>query len=73
MRHVDQLRQMLDCARSAEVQAIRITPRGSIKQRHVAKSASRWCLNQLADETRYKEELERIIAEWYEVASRYGN
>jgi bacterioferritin len=68
VRHVNQPRQMLDCALSAEVQAIAdYTTR--IRQ---AESCGELGLkvaldNQLADETRHKEELERIIAGWYEI------
>lgn len=68
--HVNQPRQMLDCALSAEVQAIAdYTTR--IRQ---AEACGELGLkveleNQLADETRHKEELERIIAGWYEADS----
>lgn len=65
--HADQPRQMLDRALSAETQAIAdYTTR--IRQ---AEAAGELGLkveleSHLADETRHKEELERIIAGWYE-------
>ena len=65
---MNQPRQMLDCALIAEVQAI-----GDYTARiHQAEQCGELGLkvaleNQLADETRHKEEIERIIAGWYEV------
>lgn len=66
--HVNQPRQMLDCALNAEVDAIA----GYTKRIRQAAACGELGLkveleNQLADETRHKEELERIIAGWYEV------
>lgn len=68
VRHVNQPRQMLDCALSAEIQAIadyttRIGQAASCGELGLKVELE----NQLADETRHKEELERIIAGWYEV------
>ena len=64
--HVHQPRQMLDCALSAEVQAIadyttRIDQATACGELGLKVELE----NQLADETRHKEELERIIAGWY--------
>jgi bacterioferritin len=67
--HANRARQMLDCALSAEVQAIAdYTTR--IGQAEVCGELGLKVEleNQLADETRHKEELERIIAGWDEVA-----
>jgi bacterioferritin len=63
--HVNQPRQMLDCALSAEVEAIadyttRIVQAGACGEVGLKVELE----NQLADETRHKEELERIIAGW---------
>ncbi len=68
VRHVDQPRQMLDCALSAEVQAI-VDYTTRIRQAETCGELGLKVVleNQLADETRHKEELERIIAGWYEV------
>lgn len=69
--HADQPRQMLDCALNAEVQAI-VDYTMRIRQ---AESCGELGLkvaleNQLADETRHREELERIIAGWREFSSK---
>jgi bacterioferritin len=66
--HVTQQRQMLECALSAEVQAIadytaRIVQAGICKEIGLRVELE----NQLAGETRHKEELERIIAGWLEI------
>jgi len=68
--HANQPRQMLDCAWSAEVQAIadyasRIG-QAAVCGEHGLKVELE---NQLADETRHKDELERIIAGWYEAGA----
>jgi bacterioferritin len=65
--HVHQPRQMLDCALAAEVQAIadyttRIGQAEACGELGIKVALE----NQLADETRHKEELERIIAGWCE-------
>ena len=68
--HVDQPRQMLDRALDAEVKAIAdYTTR--IGQAEVCGELGLKVAleNQLADETRHKEELERIIAGWYAFGS----
>ena len=66
VRHVNQPRQMLDCALSAEVQAIAdYTIRIGQAQACGELGLKFQLENQLADETRHKEELERIIAGWY--------
>jgi bacterioferritin len=73
--HVDQPRQMLDSALDAEVKAIanytaRIGQAGVCGELGLKVQLE----TQLADETRHKEELERIIAGWYEFGSeRAGN
>lgn len=64
--HVNQPRQMLDCALDAEIQAIadyttRIGQAAACGELGLKVELE----NQLADETRHKEELERIIAGWY--------
>jgi len=67
--HASRARQMLDCALSAEVQAIAdYTTR--IGQAEVCGELGLKVEleNLLADETRHKEELERIIVGWDEVA-----
>jgi bacterioferritin len=61
-------RQMLDCALNAEIEAIA----GYTTRIRQAEKCGELGLkvaleNQLADETRHKEEIERIIAGWYEV------
>jgi len=66
--HVNHPRQMLDCALSAEVQAIadyttRIGQAATCGEIGLKVELE----NQLADETRHKEEIERIIAGWYEI------
>src|SRR3984957_3431977 len=66
--HVSQPRQMLDCALDAEIQAIadyttRIGQAGLCGELGLKVALE----NQLADETRHKEEIERIIEGWYEV------
>ena len=66
--HVDQPRQMLDCALSAEIQAIadyttRIGQAEACGELGLKVNLE----SQLADETRHKEEIERIIAGWYEI------
>jgi bacterioferritin len=67
VRHVSQPRQMLDCALSAEVQAIAdYTTRIGQAQACGELGLKVALENQLADETRHKEELERIIAGWHE-------
>ncbi len=68
--HVNQPREMLDCALSAEVQAIadyttRIGQAAACGELGLKVALE----NQLADETRHKEELERIIAGWCEFFS----
>ena len=66
--HVNQPRQMLDSALSAEVQAIAdYTTRIGQAQVCGELGLKVELENLLADETRHKEELERIIAGWYEV------
>ena len=66
--HVNQPRQMLDCALSAEVQAIADYTTRIGQAEACGEIGLKVALeNQLADETRHKEELERIIAGWYEV------
>lgn len=66
--HVNQPRQMLDCALSAEVQAIAdYTTRIGQAERCGELGLKVALENQLADETRHKEEIERIIAGWFEV------
>jgi bacterioferritin len=66
--HVNQPRQMLDCALSAEVQAIADYTTRIGQAELCGELGLKVALeNQLADETRHKEELERIIAGWYEV------
>jgi bacterioferritin len=66
--HVSQPRQMLDCALDAEIQAIadyttRIGQAEACGEIGLKVSLE----TQLADETRHKEELERIIAGWYDM------
>ena len=66
--HVSQPREMLDHALAAETQAIadytaRIRQAEAIGEIGLKVSLE----NQLADETRHKEEIERIIEGWYEV------
>ena len=66
--HVDQPRQMLDCALSAEIQAIADYTTRIGQAEACGEIGLKVALeNQLADETRHKEEVERIIAGWYEV------
>ena len=68
VRHVDQPRQMLDCALSAEVQAIADYTTRIGQAETCGELGLKVALeNQLADETRHKEEIERIIAGWYEI------
>jgi len=69
VRHVTQPLQMLECALNAEEQAIA----GYTMRIRQAETCGELGLkvaleNQLADETRHKEELERVIAGWYEMA-----
>lgn len=64
--HVDGPRAMLECALSAEIQAIA----DYTKRIGQAESCGELGLkvnleNHLADETRHKEELERILSGWY--------
>jgi bacterioferritin len=66
--HVNHARQMLDCALSAEVQAIAAYSTRICQAEACGEIGLKVELeNQLADETRHKEEIERIIAGWYEV------
>jgi bacterioferritin len=66
--HVSQARQMLDCALAAEKQAIAdYTTRIGQAQACGELGLKVALENQLADETRHKEEIERIIEGWYEV------
>jgi bacterioferritin len=68
VRHVNQPRQMLDCALSAEAQAIAdYTTRIGQAQACGELGLKVELENQLADETRHKEEIERILEGWYEV------
>ena len=68
VKHVNQPRQMLDCALSAEIQAIAdYTSRISQAQLCGELGLKVQLENQLADETRHREELERIIAGWQEM------
>ncbi len=65
--HVNQPREMLDCALSAEVQAIADYTTRIAQAEACGELGLKVALeNQLADETRHKEELERIIAGWCE-------
>jgi len=67
--HASQPREMLNCALSAEIQAIAdYTTR--ISQAEACGEIGLKVLleTQLADETRHKEEIERIIAGWCEAA-----
>src|ERR1700722_431201 len=66
--HVTQARQMLDCALTAEVQAIADYTTRIGQAEACGEIGLKVALeNQLADETRHKEEIERIIEGWYEV------
>jgi len=66
--HVNQPRQMLDCALSAEVQAIADYTARIGQAEACGELGLKVALEgQLADETRHKEEIERIIEGWYEV------
>lgn len=66
--HVCRPRQMLDCALSAEVQAIADYTSRIGQAEACGEVGLKVALeNQLADETRHKEELERIIAGWDEL------
>jgi bacterioferritin len=66
--HANQPRQMLDCALSAEVQAIADYTTRIGQAEECGELGLKVALeSQLADETRHKEELERIIAGWYEI------
>lgn len=68
--HVNQPRQMLVCALSAEVQAIAdYTMRIGQAELCGELGLKVQLENQLADETAHKEELERILAGWREVDS----
>jgi len=68
VRHVNEPRQMLDCALSAEIQAIADYTTRIGQAEACGEIGLKVALeNQLADETRHKEEIERIIAGWYEV------
>ena len=68
--HVDQARQMLDFALSAEVQAIADYTTRIGRAEACGEIGLKVALeNQLADETRHKDELERIIAGWREFDS----
>lgn len=63
---VNQPRQMLDRALSAEVKAIAAYTTRIRQAERCGEIGLKVALeNQLADETRHKEELERIIAGWY--------
>lgn len=65
--HVNQPRQMLACVLSAEIQAIAdYTTRIGQAELCGELGLKVTLENQLADETRHKEEIERIIAGWYE-------
>ena len=66
--HVDQPLQMLECALNAEVQAIADYTLRIGQAQACGEVGLKVALeNQLADETRHQQELERIIAGWYEV------
>jgi len=66
--HVSQPRQMLDCALAAEKQAIADYTTRIGQAEACGELGLKVALeNQLADETRHKEEIERIIEGWYEV------
>jgi bacterioferritin len=66
--HVSQPRQMLDCALTAEKQAIADYTTRIGQAEACGELGLKVALeNQLADETRHKEEIERIINGWYEV------
>jgi bacterioferritin len=66
--HVNQPRQMLDCALNAEVQAIADYSTRIGQAEACGELGLKVALEgQLADETRHKEEIERIIEGWYEV------
>jgi bacterioferritin len=68
VRHVSQPRQMLDCALMAEIQAIADYTTRIRQAEGCAELGLKVALeNQLADETRHKEEIERIIQGWYEL------
>jgi len=65
--HAAQPRQMLDRALSAETQAIADYTTRIRQAEAIGELGLKVALeSQLADETRHKEELERIIAGWYE-------
>ena len=68
VRHVNQPRQMLDCALSAEVQAI-VGYTMRIREAEICGELGLKVEleNLLADVTRHKDELERIIAGWYKI------
>jgi bacterioferritin len=67
VRHVNEPRQMLDCALNAERQAIANYTMRIRQAEACGELGLKVALeNQLADETRHQEELERIIAGWYE-------
>src|SRR5580658_5830151 len=66
--HASQARQMLDCALAAEKQAIADYTTRIGQAEACGEIGLKVALeNQLADETRHKEEIERIIEGWYEV------
>jgi bacterioferritin len=68
VQHVTQPRQMLDCALSAEILAIADYTARIDQAEACGEIGLKVALeNQLADETRHKEEIERIIAGWYEI------
>ena len=71
VRHVNEPRQMLDCALSAEIQAIADYTTRIGQAEACGEIGLKVALeNQLADETRHKEEIERIIAGWFEINPR---
>lgn len=66
--HTNQPRLMLDCVLTAEIQAIADYTTRIRQAEACGEIGLKVALeNQLADETRHKEEIERIIAGWYEV------
>lgn len=69
--HASYPRQMLDCALSAETQAIADYSERIGQAERCGEIGLKIALeNLLADETRHMEELERIIAGWYEADSQ---